>query len=210
VVPGITPCGLASRSRLQGFAWGATARRGEQGTSGGALVNNSFSPPAFREQITTLSATGTEGGMAGVQIGRKGPGRPWRATCNLQRICYEVKPKGDIAAGAQFFFGKGQMQLLPHGSRARGNQRTRNSSSPPGANLDASRDRADLSNPTAQIGRPRTASCPSGLLPQENRAVVNVRCGMVHERASRAARAGTNRQTETLGTGALHILTMRR
>ena len=150
---------------------GEAATGGERGPS---LVNSRTLRNRSEEQIRNLIKNGTQGGMPSFKL----PDDQLKSIAGwvhgLNASAYDMKPAGDVAAGEQFFFGKGQCGTC-HMVRARG--------IPNGPDLSnigrqlTLRDLEDLlDNPKSLTGKRSSASCPGlAWCPQNPWAVVNVR-----------------------------------
>ena len=148
---------------------------GATGTERGpALVNSRTLRGRSENQIRNLIRNGTQGGMPGFALPDDQLRSIARWVHSLNASAFDVKPAGDVAAGEQFFFGKGQCGTC-HMVRARGI-----ANGPDLSNIGRQLTIRDLEelldNPKSLTGKRSSASCPGwAWCPQDPWAVVNVR-----------------------------------
>lgn len=150
---------------------GANAQGGDRAPS---LVKNPTLLERTDAQIHDLIKNGSRGGMPAFALPEDDLKAltKWVRSLNLSAL--EARPGGDLAAGEQFFFGKGRCSEC-HMVHGRGK--------PNGPDLSnigrrsTVREIADvLADPTSQMGTHPTSSCPSfAFCPDESWRVINVR-----------------------------------
>ncbi|MEO8129416.1 MAG: c-type cytochrome, partial [Bryobacteraceae bacterium] len=148
---------------------------GATGTERGpALVNSRTLRNRSEEQIRTLIKTGTPGGMPAFALPDEQLHSLAAWVHSLNASAYDIKPAGDVHAGEQFFFGKGQCNTC-HMVRGRGT-----ANGPDLSNIGRQLTLRDieqlLDNPKTLTGKRSSSSCPGwAFCPHDPWGVVNVR-----------------------------------
>ncbi|MGE0405548.1 MAG: PQQ-binding-like beta-propeller repeat protein, partial [Candidatus Korobacteraceae bacterium] len=150
---------------------GTGANGGERGPS---LVNSRSVRGRSEAQLQQLIREGTSGGMPPFALPQEQLQALAQWIRSLNVSAFEVKPAGDVAAGEQFFFGKGQCSSC-HMIAGRGGSNGPDLSDV-GRQL-ALRDlQLALDNPTLHAGSRTASNCPSwAWCPQSSWSVANVR-----------------------------------
>ncbi len=182
---------------------------GEGGAGGDrapALTNNPGLRRSSEAQIADLIKNGTRGGMPAFSLPEQELTSLARWVRSLNVSAFDTKPPGDLAAGGQFFFGKGQCSTC-HMVAGQGKVNGPDLSEI-GRKSTVRELELVLENPTSQMGIHTTATCPGwAFCPDETWAVVNV-----HLKSGSALRGFARNQSEhdiQLQTfdGRMHLLT---
>jgi PQQ-dependent dehydrogenase (methanol/ethanol family) len=139
-----------------------------------ALANSRSLRSRTESQIHDLIRDGTAGGMPPFPLPESELQPLARWVRSLNSSAYDMHPAGDVAAGEQFFFGKGQCSTC-HMVHGRGKANGPDLSDI-GRQSKVGEIEAVLDNPTSQMGAHSTPSCPAwAFCPDESWSVVNVR-----------------------------------
>src|SRR5437867_897914 len=150
---------------------GTGATGGDRGPS---LVDSRTLRGRTETQIQDLIRNGTQGGMPAFPLPDVQLQALARWVRSLNISANELKPPGDIVAGEQFFFGKGQCgscHMVAGRGRANGPDL-----SDIGLQLNLGDLQLALDDPSARAGSRSAASCPSwSWCPQDNWGMASVR-----------------------------------
>ena len=150
---------------------GAGATGGDRGP---ALVNSRTVRNRSESQIRDLIRNGTNTGMPGFPLpdGQLQLLAQWVRSLNVS--AFDLKPAGNIAAGEQFFFGKGQCSNC-HMVGGRGKSNGPDLSDV-GRQMNLRDMQLALDNPNARVGSRSAAACPGwAWCPQDTWAMATVR-----------------------------------
>ena len=164
----------AAEQQFNQICAGCHGEGGAGGDRAPALVGNRYLRTRSESQIQDLIKTGTRAGMPGFPF----PPDELKSLAHwvhmLNPSAFDSKPAGDVAAGEQFFFAKGQCSIC-HMARGRGGVNGPDLSDI-GQKASVKELELVLDNPTSQIGTHSTPTCPKwAFCPDESWVVVNVR-----------------------------------
>ena len=164
----------AAQKQFDTLCEGCHGEGGAGGDRAPSLSNNPFLRGLSETQISELISSGTPGGMPSFKLPEnelRGLAQ-WLRSLNMS--AFEVKPAGNVQAGADIFNGKGQCATC-HMVHGRGKVNGPDLSSI-GLRSTVRELELVLDDPTSQMGIHTTASCPRwAFCPDDTWRVVNVK-----------------------------------